>query len=558
MRTVMRYLVFAACIIIPGELSAQGKKDSLTNNYTFYNPTEYKPTIAESFKLHDIPVIVDSTKKIPALDYRINSTRISTPFTVEPITAAKMEGEPLAKLYRTLAKVGFGNYTTPYGEIWYNNLRSKEYNYGAHFRHISSRATLADKGYAGFSDNELDLYGKKFLKKHTLWGDAAYHRNVVHNYGYDTSLFHVDRDVTYERYNLLSGRAGLKSHFTDSAKINHDILMNFYSFTDFYKSGETNFRTQAEFSGYYENQLVKLLAGFDFYNNKTINDTLNNTILFLNPSLSARGDKWTAGVGIDIRADVADQDGRFYFYPSLDFSYDPFDHILIPYAGITGGLDKISYRSLVNENPFTKPTVPLRNSSRKYELYGGLKGSISANSAYNARFSYAKVNTMPFFVNDTTEIMRNRFTVVYDTVTVMNFHGELIIQNSEKLKLIMKGDYNIYNTENELRAWHKPQMELAFSANYNLQDKIVARADLFVIGKQYARVGKFDPEKKKNAAETKELKGIADINLGFEYRYTKILSGWISFNNIAGTRYYRWNNYPMQRFSVMAGVTAAF
>jgi hypothetical protein len=554
----MRYIAFAVFVSAPSCLFAQAPKDtSKLNNYDVINVTEYVPTIAESFKINDNPYVVDSTKKIPTLDYKITSTRVSTPFMVDTISAAKMEGEPLGKLYRSLAKVGFGNYTTPYGEFWFNNLRSKEYNYGAHLKHISSSATLQDRGYAGYSDNEIDLYGKKFLKKHTLWGDAGYHRNVVHDYGYDTSLFDLVDDITYERYNLLTGRAGLKSHFTDTAKINHDLLMNFYSFTDFYKSGETNFSTQGLFSGYYEKQLIRLLAGFDFYNNKTQKDTLNNTIVFLKPSLSARGDKWTAGVGIDVRIDIADE-SRFYFYPMLDFSYDPFDHILIPYAGLTGGLDKVSYRGLANENPFIRPDIPLHNSNRRYELYGGLKGSISANSAYNARFSYSKVNSMPLFVNDTTEIIRNRFTAVYDTVQVMNFHGELVIQNTEKLKLVMKGDYNIFNTQNELRAWHKPQMELAFSANYNLQDKFVLKGDIFVIGKQYARIGVYDAAQKKNVPQAKELKGIADINLGLEYRYTKILSGWINFNNIAGTRYYRWNNYPMQRFGVMAGLTVAF
>jgi outer membrane receptor protein involved in Fe transport len=52
-----------------------------------------------------------------------------------------------------------------------------------------------------------------------------------------------------------------------------------------------------------------------------------------------------------------------------------------------------------------------------------------------------------------------------------------------------------------------------------------------------------------------ELQGIADINLGLEYRYNKILSGFLRLNNIGNTRYYKWNNYPVQGFSVMAGFT---
>jgi hypothetical protein len=40
---------------------------------------------------------------------------------VIPIDAAKMQNEPLSKLYHSLLKVGMGTYTTPYGEFWINS-----------------------------------------------------------------------------------------------------------------------------------------------------------------------------------------------------------------------------------------------------------------------------------------------------------------------------------------------------------------------------------------------------------------------------------------------------
>ena len=53
------------------------------------------------------------------------------------------------------------------------------------------------------------------------------------------------------------------------------------------------------------------------------------------------------------------------------------------------------------------------------------------------------------------------------------------------------------------------------------------------------------------------LKGTVDVNLGLEYRYSKILSGFINFNNIGAVRYQRWNNYPRYGFTVLGGVTYA-
>lgn len=548
--------IFAAVLTFTGIGTIAAAQDTL-GNYQIVSPSTFKPVIAESQKISDNPVVVDSTKRIPVLNYAISPKRINTTFEVDTITAAKMEGEPLQKLYHSMVKVGFGNYSTVYGELFFNNLRSKEYNYGVRMKHLSSSATLADKGFAGYSDNEVELYGKKFLKKHTLWGDAGYSRDVVHAYGYDTSWHEVNKNVTRNRFSLFTGRTGLISHYTDSSKINHDLQLGFYNFADIYNSNEVNFRAQGRLSGYFEQQLVSMLGGVDFYNNKTASDTFNNAILFLAPSLSGSGNNWKATIGVDARIDIAD-DNRFYFYPLIDFSFDPFDHILIPYAGAVGGLDKNSYRSLAQANPFIMHDIALRNTNRKVEVYAGLKGSLSSSSSYNARASYMKLASLPLFVNDTTETMRNRFEVVYDTVNVLNFHGELMIQNSEKLKLIFKGDYNSFDPGRELRAWHRPELELAFTANYNLRDKIVVKGDVFVIGKQYARINRMDAKALATVYDVKELKGIADINLGIEYRYTKILSAWVSFNNIAATRYYRWNNYPMQRFNLMGGVSFAF
>ena len=163
----------------------------------------YKPTITDANKIMDRPAIVDSTKKLRVSGYNINNSRkITTGYDVDPIEAAQMIGEPLTKLYNGLVKLGFGNYTTPYAEAWYNHLRSKEYAYGLRIKHLSSQTNLEDYGFGGFSDNEVGLYGKKFLKEHTLSGNFDYARNVVHFYGYDTALFDItDKELTVQRFN---------------------------------------------------------------------------------------------------------------------------------------------------------------------------------------------------------------------------------------------------------------------------------------------------------------------------------------------------------------------
>src|ERR1035437_5646652 len=166
-KIVTLQLLLAIVVFTTNSIFAQ---DTLTS-LTFIGTGEYHPTVIDANKIYENPAIVDSTKKLPTPKYAINSKKINTNFNIEPIAPAQMVGEPLTKLYNNLAKVGMGTYTSPYLRVWPNMLRSKDYAYGMRLKHFSSSATLKDYGFAGFSDNEINFYGKKFLKEHSLIGN---------------------------------------------------------------------------------------------------------------------------------------------------------------------------------------------------------------------------------------------------------------------------------------------------------------------------------------------------------------------------------------------------
>jgi len=46
-----------------------------------------------------------------------------------------------------------------------------------------------------------------------------------------------------------------------------------------------------------------------------------------------------------------------------------------------------------------------------------------------------------------------------------------------------------------------------------------------------------------------------NMDIGAEYRYTRILSIWLKFSNISPRRFYEWAYYPSQQFFLMAGFT---
>lgn len=535
-------------------LLAQSNLDSMI----IISVGEYRPTVVDANKINDIPSISDSTQKIPVTGYGINSKKINTGFDVEPIKAAQISGDPLTKLYNTLVKLGMGTYTMPYGELWINNLRSKEILYGVRLKHLSSSSTLKDFGYAGFSDNEVSLYGKKFLKEHSLIGNFDYARNVVHFYGYDVNKFSISDDLTQQRFNLFSGNAKLVSHYADKKRYNHNVNLSYYNLADKYDASENNIKASGLVQTAVNKEILKINASVDYYNYKTKSDTINNTIASINPNFVASGEKYRASLGFTATMDN-DVQSKFYFYPNVDLSYNVIDDIIIPYAGLSGGLQKNSFKTFTDNNPFVLSELQMKNSNKKLEMYGGIKGTLSSTTAFNARASYTNISNLALFVNDTTELLQNKFDVIYDDALVLNIQGEVAYQQSEKLRILLRGEYFNYKMKTELRAWYKPQVELTLSANYNLRDKIVVKADLFYIDNQFAKTFETDPSSLNGKiVGSKELKGIFDANIGLEYRYTKKLGFFLNFNNIANYRYYRWSNYPTQRFSLMGGLSYSF
>jgi hypothetical protein len=536
--------------------AASGISQNGLDEQIYQAQSQFQPTIKDAVKFSDVPEIKDTVKRIQGIQYGISSAPLFPKYEVLTIEPAKMRNETLNKLYHSLLKVGYAPiYSMPLMEFRSASGRARENSYGAHLRHFSSSAHLRDVGYSGFSDNSASLFGKKFYKKHTLSGDLNYSRNVYHYYGYDTSVFRSDdRERTRQRYQLIEPKLRLQSHYSDSTHANYNAGLSFYNLQNLHQEAENNIRADAT-TGLLVNR-EKLNIGFlaDFYNHKQGSDTLNNLILSLSPSFEANGKKWHADIGLTGTLDHFRDKTKFYFYPALNLHYDIYESIVIPYAGVKGGLIKNSLRSLSGENPFVDTTINYTNTNNRINIFGGLRGNVSSNTSYDAGVSFSQHNNMHFFVIDYSATGRaNRFNVIFDNATLLNVYGEMKYQANEKLNLIAKGNYYLYKTETLQRAYHKPDLDMTFSGIYNIKSKIIVRADLFILGQQWALTQEDIAGVK--TLKPQQIKGWADMNLEAEYRYTKMLSFFARFNNIANQRYYRWERYPNQRFNFMIGLS---
>ncbi|MDY6802149.1 MAG: hypothetical protein SVU94_13125 [Bacteroidota bacterium] len=551
-RNLIIYIILFSLLFIGLNAFSQ---ENLTKEVKVVKP--YEPTISDANKISYLPKILDTVKVVPEVNYLLQTKPINVGYTINPIKPARMVSEPLTKLYNSYIRVGVGTKTLPLLETYINSKRSEDYTLGVYYKYSASYAKVEllndERVFAGYSDNDLQLFGKKFFKNATLQGDLGVQGDTRYFYGYDTKIdTSMEKDDIRQKYFKFNMSANYKSTYVDSNHINYDFNVGIDYVKDDFSNNELGFKVKGDLNKIFSEEMVGAKVGIEHYSVSENVDSSNNTIININPWVGKFGDKWRVKAGINIYSDIKENNTNTYYYPVGLLEYDVANHFLIPYAGVDGKIEVNNFLKTISINPFIVPGQSMLNTDHKLILYGGIRGNFNSTTYYNFKVSYSLIDNMPFFVNNLalTDSTGNQFSVVYDNIELVSYFGELSLAPNEKLYLHIKANYRNYKMDIEQKPWHKPSFDLTFSARYNLRDKIILKGDIFSLGNRYAKLD--------NTGNFAELESVIDINIGAEYRYSKILSGFIQFNNILSDNYYHWNYYPTYGFNVLLGITYAF
>ncbi len=522
----------------------------------------YTPTIGEANKINKSPTLSDTVYKTPDFSYQIMEKKLKTPFKIAPIKPAKLLGEPLNKLYRNYVAAGIGNYLTPYFEFYHSNLRSRNSKYGIHIKHLSSAGSITDYAFPGWSDNSAEIYGSKFWKKSVFDASVSYKRSVNHAYGfkpadYPDSIVPADVDFV-QRYNYVTADLNWYRYRLRNKEMNYNISTKYYYLQDFFNNAEHGVSANAtldwhaSFIRKFKSERIGFEIEENFYNN--INDTLaivNTNLLSITPFYKFDYGRFSAFIGV--KAEVkSDSNSNMSLYPVARFNLVAIPDVLYFNVAIAGGHYYNSMKYLTDQNPFIISPLSKEMTNVKYQVNFGLGSSISKSVNFDIQLYYDKYDNLPMFINDTNTLFSNGFGVIYDNADRVKLQIEVAYQKHDKLRFLLRGNYYVYNMEKELHAWQLPSFDVRLSANYNIQDKILLKAEFVTYGSTYAKVWE------NTEYVAKKLDAWADLNLGIEYRYRKKLGMFLKLNNITATRYQRWYNYPSYRFNAMVGLSYIF
>jgi hypothetical protein len=522
----------------------------------------FEPTVPDANKISISPSPDETEVKIPVMTYSVNPVQMETTLKPDDISAVKLVGEPQKKLYRNYAKVGFGNYITPYAEFFANSLRTKSYAFGLHLKHLSSSGTIKDYPKSSNSLNMVQLNGQKFTGNHTLSATAGYRRNVVHHYGFKPSEFDfiVDEDGLKQRFNRLNASAGIRSNYTNADQLNHRLNLAFTNTGDLFETRESRISVNAAadkrfgFFDLTDYQTLGFETNLDFTGYKDSTLKQKSALLSFKPSIGTEFNEYKIILGLNFSIH-SDSISKAYLFPFIEGQVRVIEDALVVTAGITGGIVRKGFDDLSEINPFIQSVLPLQYTREKFAFYAGARARAGKNINLTASFRTSVMENEAFFVNDPSLQLFNRFTIVYNNGSVMKGRLEAEYQTAERIRVKAFAGFEKWSLTDNEDPWHKPVSTFGAEAYYDIQKKIIARAGFTTNGKQFARVPA--PERM-NGYLTKTIKGYTDLNLGVEYRYTKLLSGFLNFSNMMGTRYYQWYNYPGYRFQLMGGVSYSF
>jgi outer membrane receptor protein involved in Fe transport len=281
------------------------------------------------------------------------------------------------------------------------------------------------------------------------------------------------------------------------------------------------------------------------------NTEYNRVFVDINPRYKLNMDQLYINLGFNSTFFNDSTGTTFYFFPIAEAGINLIKNSLTTYVGITGNLQRNTYRSIANENPFVR-SAGFRNTENSFELYGGLKGIISPQTSFLLNASLANVKNLLFYVGDSANL--NSQKVVFDTKSSSVFNVKAELNHEFGNQFLLGFVMNYYSYSISIKApYSMPTFTTQLNLGYNMSDKFLWKASVLTMNKRESGI-----EVAPNTINATTLKGFVDLNLGLDYRYTKNISLFVNLNNLTNNEYERWVNLPVYGFNVMGGLTVSF
>jgi hypothetical protein len=530
----------------------------------------FKPILSESIKIQSNPNPEIPETKVPEFNYSIPEKRLNSAPTLYTIKPLSLGTSLLPKLKNNYTRLGYGTYNTPLFETYIATTRNKNVQAGLFLKHLSSNP----EGDRAFSNNTAYVYGKRFLGKAIVTGDLYYYRNVVNLYGMDREGTAISEDDIKNEFETVDAKVSFQNILKDTSKLSSKVEASFSHFTANNKNlaNENNFYINGIFGKRINGNPLEVKLGVNLINTTapaisyggispaiyTPPAEVNRTFVDINPRYRLNMEALYINLGFNSTFFGDGNSTQFYFFPVAEAGYAIIPNSFTTYIGITGSLQRNTYRSISTENAFIRSignspadTLELLNTLNRFELYGGFKGIISPQTSFVINAGLSNMQNMLFYVGDSARLNSQKAYFDKGNSSVFNLRTELNHEFDDHFQFGFVMNYYSYSLT-IAAPYSRPTFTTQWNIGYNMSDKFLWKAQVYTMNKRETAV------LTGTGLVQETLKGIVDLNLGLDYRYSKNISLFVNLNNISNNQYQRWVNLPVYGFNVLGGLTVTF
>lgn len=500
-----------------------------------------------------LPPLDTATRR---MDYNIIDRTLEVEYLPPKIRPLAMRGDALAESYNGYIKGGGGLPAAFYLEGAYNLLSENNFDLGINLLHHSANNNNRTENQR-FADNHAGLTGTYYFDQgFAVNGELNYISDRVFFYGYNElneelgRSFSLEKDDVKQRFSIFEAAAEIFNGERTVGDFNYEAGFDFYFLQDNYAARENGFKLNLGATKWFQEKhalRVDLITDFTSFKDTARYD-LNN--FYLQPNFTFHGDLFKAKLGVN----VVSHEDEFFFFPDVELSASVIPGIVTAFIGAGGSLQKNTFRTLTDYNPFMVSQLRIENT-HYYDFYAGAKGNVAGLFDYQGKVSYRTADNLALFLPDiitvSDTISLPRFNVLYDTVNIFSISGTVSAPLFEGFELGGTVTQNFYSVSNQEKAWHLPALTLNVTAQYTALEanNLIFRADLFLEnGVPFLNADD----------QADNLNALFDVSVGAEYYVTENIGIFGQLNNLANNRRQRWQYYPVFGLNALVGITARF
>ncbi len=550
-------LVILAVLFAGAQLSGQ------TNERVTVIGT-FQPSLGTFLRIPASPEAVQTTFEPVKFDYIFLDRVIETKTDLESIPPLQVTPERRGSSYNNYLRAAIGSRLSPYFLYRHNSPLSNNTRFGLGLRHFSSWLDMAEYAPADFMQNRMNLNLEHDLRDHSFSIELHYQYNTNRFYGFkpdDYPNLSFDKKDLFQRFSTAGARTTFQSNYDSPTALHHKIDLDYYYLMDNYSSIEHGAKARLNLQKDYNlldldsKQSLALDADYSFYLNQ---DSLSSAYVMdigLVPAIVLDGSFYYLKAGVRLNLDLNDS-SRFNIYPAIQAKLFLLESSVEIYSNFGGGLNRVSYKSLIDMNPYVSSILPLHWENTQFSYEGGFKAAFIKNLELHVGVGYQIISDKSFFVTDRTMPLPNRFTLDFDDVQLFQFTAEAAYKFNELVGLHLNYSLNDYTMTKLAHPWHEPLSVLKAKVEVNPIPKISFQAEVIAGGKRYAP--NYVTTNNLTVEEVIELDPFIDLNLGAEYRFNERFTSFVTVNNLLNAKYPRFLNYPVFGFQLFAGISYSF